>query len=819
MAVTATVEDNFNFVGGLNTEGGFFVTPKNSWVEGTNTIPETDGSARIREAIELENGYSTLSFTNGAVSNYAPASSINNVFNTAYVVHKWENINGNPNVSLFVVQIGSNIYFYDSSKAITSDYRKAFDVDLLDYKIAQVTQLDPTAAIQVVSFYGNLLVTHKHIDPLILVYNDTNDTLDVFEIKLRIRDFKGIFTNYSDNVEKTDAEWVALGLKEAVVYNLLNQGWNGSQLNTYKSSTDRWPSNAKQWIFGKDSNDDFAVATLNKQEFGSSPAPRGRNILEAFDQARSYPNDYFGDLSVVAPPVPASTESRFYTDENGFLRSEVVEIPGYTPDPTKLVENGEFLRESYASRPSCCTFFGGRAFYAGATSNVVNSWVLYSQITENYTKIGECYQKNDPTAEVVSDLVDDDGGLIVIQNSGQIHAIKSVGNAVLVFAANGIWSIYGGDAGFKATSYIVDKVTDVGCISPLSVIAVENSAFYWSDEGIYSVTVDSTGLSKAENISNTKVKTLYNDIPYLSKLRCHGLYDNVNKIVYWMYGTNLDKPAYKDTILAANLQMGAFYTLSFPQTAGIRLPAIVGFNFTEPLVALEINDEIVIGTDPVVIGTDPVIITAQIADNNLPILKFFTTYTDYFITGVPPIINNERVNFTFADLQKTSQLAEISFQDFSGYIPGDALFFAPIFEPNAVTYPRKYFITAYSLGNNGPARAKTVQYLSVFCKRTETALDVLGQEVNPSSCLLQTRWDFTDNTNTGKWSDEQQLYRYNRVFLNNVSQTLSTGYPLVITKNKIRGRGKALQMKFEAETGKNMHIYGWSMNFTGNTNV
>jgi len=30
MAVTATVEDNFNFVGGLNTEGGFFVTPKNS---------------------------------------------------------------------------------------------------------------------------------------------------------------------------------------------------------------------------------------------------------------------------------------------------------------------------------------------------------------------------------------------------------------------------------------------------------------------------------------------------------------------------------------------------------------------------------------------------------------------------------------------------------------------------------------------------------------------------------------------------------------------------------------------------------------------
>jgi hypothetical protein len=348
-------------------------------------------------------------------------------------------------------------------------------------------------------------------------------------------------------------------------------------------------------------------------------------------------------------------------------------------------------------------------------------------------------------------------------------------------------------------------------------VAIENSAFYWSDEGIYTVTVDSTGLSKAENISNTKVKTLYNDIPYLSKLRCHGLYDNVNKIVYWLYGTNLDKPAYKDTLLAANLQMGAFYTLSFPQTAGIRLPAITGFNFTEPLVALGIDDEVVIGIDPVVIGTDPVIITTQVADNNLPILKFFTTYTDYLVSAP----NTERVNFTFADLQKTNQFTETSFQDFSGFTPSSNTlsFIAPTFEPYAVTYPRKYFITAYTLGNNGPARAKTAQYLSVFCKRTETALDELGQEINPSSCFLQTRWDFTDNANAGKWSDEQQLYRYNRVFLNNVSQTLNTGYPLVITKNKIRGRGKALQMKFEAETGKNMHIYGWSVNFTGNTNV
>lgn len=814
MAVTATVEENFNFVGGLNTEGGYFVTPKNSWIEGTNVIPQIDGSAKIRNGLELENNYSVQSYTDGSFTNYSATNNVSNVFSTAYVVHKWENVNSKPTVNFFVVQTGNIIHFYDADKAITSANKRPFTVDLLDYKIEQVTQLDNSAYIQITSFYGVLLLTHKHIDPLVLSFQEDTNTLEVLSLRLRIRDFKGIFTGYPDNVEKTDAEWTALGFKEAVVYNLLNQGWNGQQLGTYKNSTGKWPSNTKQWIFGKDSNDDFSVATLNKQEFGSSPAPKGRNIVEAFDQARSYPNDYFGDLNFVAPPVPASSDFRF-NEETG--QYERIFIPGYQPDPTQIVSSGAFLRESYASRPACCTFFSGRAFYAGATSNVVNSWVLYSQISESYAKLGDCFQKNDPTAEVISDLVDDDGGVIVLQNSGQVHAIKAVGNAVLVFAANGVWSIYGGDAGFKATSYIVDKVTDVGCISPLSVIVVENSAFYWSDEGIYNVTVDSTGLSKAANITNQKIKTLYNNIPYISKQKCVGVYDAVEKIAYWMYGTNLDKISFKDTILAADLQIGCFYTLNFPQTSGFRVPAVLGFNFTEPLTQIEQEANVLVDDEPVVVNSENVVITQSIANNNLPILKFLVTYSDYLVSAE----NNERVNYTFADLQETNQLEVTSYQDFSDFTPSAATLstLIPIWEPSPVVYPRQYFITSYVLGNNGPARTKTAQYLTVFCKRSETTLDELGQAVNPSSCLLQTRWDFTDNTNTGKWSDEQQLYRYNRVYLTNNNQPLTTGYPLIVTKNKIRGRGKALQMKFEAESGKNMHIYGWSINMTGNTNV
>ena len=36
---------------------------------------------------------------------------------------------------------------------------------------------------------------------------------------------------------------------------------------------------------------------------------------------------------------------------------------------------------------------------------------------------------------------------------------------------------------------------------------------------------------------------------------------------------------------------------------------------------------------------------------------------------------------------------------------------------------------------------------------------------------------------------------------------------------KVRGRGKALQLKFSSETGKDMQMVGWTTTFLGNQNV
>ena len=47
----------------------------------------------------------------------------------------------------------------------------------------------------------------------------------------------------------------------------------------------------------------------------------------------------------------------------------------------------------------------------------------------------------------------------------------------------------------------------------------------------------------------------------------------------------------------------------------------------------------------------------------------------------------------------------------------------------------------------------------------------------------------------------------------------NNGFPVVVTKNKIRGAGKALRIRFESESGKDFDFLGWAIAFSGNTDV
>ena len=84
--------------------------------------------------------------------------------------------------------------------------------------------------------------------------------------------------------------------------------------------------------------------------------------------------------------------------------------------------------------------------------------------------------------------------------------------------------------------------------------------------------------------------------------------------------------------------------------------------------------------------------------------------------------------------------------------------------------------------------------------------------------MMRFRWEWSDTSNAHKWSRIQEVYRYRLPrYITGPSDDYDTGFELVSTKNKIRGRGKAFCMYLETSPFKDCQIVGW--NLTANSNV
>jgi hypothetical protein len=133
-----------------------------------------------------------------------------------------------------------------------------------------------------------------------------------------------------------------------------------------------------------------------------------------------------------------------------------------------------------------------------------------------------------------------------------------------------------------------------------------------------------------------------------------------------------------------------------------------------------------------------------------------------------------------------------------------------------------YILTGHELLGD-VMRKKQVPYMFVYCKRSETEYVSTGTNsvaLSPqSSCMTQFWWDFADTTAGNKIGTAFQAYRYNRLYIPSGVGAFDPGYSIIVTKNKVRGVGKAFQVKFYTEAGKDCYIYGWATTFTGYTEV
>lgn len=80
---------------------------------------------------------------------------------------------------------------------------------------------------------------------------------------------------------------------------------------------------------------------------------------------------------------------------------------------------------------------------------------------------------------------------------------------------------------------------------------------------------------------------------------------------------------------------------------------------------------------------------------------------------------------------------------------------------------------------------------------------------------LTAKWDWTTSNSTGRWSAPQQAIRPRRYFIpSDSTDTRNDGFGIWKSKLKIRGKGEALVLRFESETGKDFQLLGWAIPFT-----
>lgn len=156
---------------------------------------------------------------------------------------------------------------------------------------AFVSQNTSYESVAFATIKGNLVVTGRYVNPL-YIYKEDNFFF-IKKVNIKIRDFEGV-----DDGLRVDEFPTALEDKH--LYNLRNQGWTNEFIQEYFSDKSTYPANNQMYHLGKRVNpstgvESFVSEHLFSQDFGSTPAPKGRVIYSVFES----PTEEIGEGAVV----------------------------------------------------------------------------------------------------------------------------------------------------------------------------------------------------------------------------------------------------------------------------------------------------------------------------------------------------------------------------------------------------------------------------------------------------------------------------------------------------------------------------------------
>ena len=588
------------------------------------------------------------------------------------------------------------------------------------------------------------------------------DPFKTFYIEPRIRDLEGADDGLDADVRPHDIPWPG-----AHWYNLQNQGWSnlkypGGTVSIATTASGLFSYNYSGFVEVFRNSLGAYPSNSDIQSFckiSSAQAPEGVGAL--------WPGEIF-KTSLGNTPAP---KGKFIMNPFDFTR------PGSGED-RQTIDIG----------------YSAVAAYAGRLCIALGNKVYFSQLITDEKSIGSFYQAADPTSEDVNALVDTDGGVIPISGASSIHQLVTFGDKLVVFAENGVWTIDGADVAFSATNFRVSKTSSTGSLSPHSAVSTDVGVIYSTPSGFYTASSDNTtGMLAASNLSQTSIQSFYVDeiLPGGETLKPR--YDRVTRKLYWLYndGSNYNKYS---KILILDLSLQAFSKYSIPSTSENQF--ITDFAETVESAIVEETFNVITSTGDTVItsGGDSVI--------NQKSRKFSKSSSFDFLAW-------DLVSSVDYHLQEAS-FSNTAMEDWEGF-------------GTSVGQYEAFLKTGYSLSSD-LMRKKQSPIIQVAFNRSESRFVDNGSGGvtfdRPSSCLLTPSWDWTDNSISGKVGTTQEVYRFSRHFIGGgIGEPFDNGLPVVTTRTKLRGKGRAVSLEFRSPAGKDCQLLGWAVLNAGNTYV
>jgi hypothetical protein len=434
-------------------------------------------------------------------------------------------------------------------------------------------------------------------------------------------------------------------------------------------------------------------------------------------------------------------------------------------------------------------FSVGRFWLAGNPSKP-NS-LYFSQSILDPKHYNRMFQEADPFNTTDSDVVDTDGGVIVITGADRIIGLAPYRGGVVVLANNGIWYISGQAGIFKATDFSIDKISDDGLIGASSFVVAEDKVVYFGVGGVYVIDFpDISQIPKPLRISS-KIDETYRSIPSINRETSLAIYNPAQRSIFYftnfttrdyLTNQNLKKQAcqFRD-VLIYNSELDAWYKYALPDDlVGSKVYITDAFivdggnNQTTGVISLS-GDAVISESLDLVIAKD------RLAAESTKVVGLMLAKK-----------SNDNTQWAFGILEGAST------QDFATS--------AEDVEPQVA-----FIDTAYQIFDDIEHNKQLPKLTTIF-ERVESGVidEATGEDLTPGGCFYQVNFNWSTSTKSIKYGTPRQAYRPTRFGIS-YNDGSDPGLLNVVNMHSVRGRGRGAQLRFTNDGIKDFHLLGWQM--------